>query len=162
MATNKKPRKRRTIRPIQTWLPGNIRTDIEIMGFFFTNKLAAGTFDAIDSNTVAYLLNVCHKMAADTRNIAMTAACDAAIAAYIGIRLLYERTGQYGATGPDLVALRETMPVIANYFTTSPQHRLEAARAYVLRVNEKMRAAGVLYAEPGRDGTLNNVEVRPA
>jgi hypothetical protein len=68
MAASKKPRRKYRPRPVQTWLPGNIRTDIEIMGFFFSNKLASGTFDAIDSNTVAYLLNVCHKMAVDTGN----------------------------------------------------------------------------------------------
>lgn len=159
MATTKKPRKKYRPRPLQTWLPGNIRVDIEIMGYFFTDKLARGTFDEIDSNTVAYLLNVCQKMAVDTHNSAMLAHCDAAIAAYIGIRRRHDRTGKYGATGPELVTLRETMPAIANYFTTSPQHRLEQARAYVLRVNEKMRAAGVLYAEPAKDGTLNNVEM---
>ena len=159
MATSKKPRKKYRPRPVQTWLPPDIRMDIDIMSFFTADKLASGTFEAIDSNTVAYLLNVCHKMAVDTGNAAMTAACDAAIAAYIGIRRRHDRTAQYGATGPELVTLRETLPAIANYFTTSPQHRLEAARAYVLRVNEKMRAAGVVYAEPGRDGTLNNVEM---
>lgn len=159
MATSKKPRKRRTIRPIQTWLPGNVRTDIEIMGFFFTNKLAGGTFDAIDSNTVAYMLNVCHKIATDTSNTGMAEIVDRAIAAYIGIRRRHDRTGQYGATGPELVALRETMPAIAAYFATSPQHRLEAAREYVLRVNEKMRAAGMVYAESTKDGRLENVEM---
>ena len=159
MATTKKPRRKYRPRPLQTWLAPEIRIPIDIMGFFFTDKLASLTFDAIDSNTVAYLLNVCHKIAVDTRHAEMLSTCDAAIAAYIGIRRRHDKTGQYGASGPELVTLRETMPAIAHYFTTSPQHRLEQARAYVLRVNEKMRAAGMVYAEPGRDGTLNNVEM---
>jgi len=159
MATSKKPRRKYRPRPVQTWLPGNIRMDIEIMGFFFTDKLASMTFDAIDSNTVAYLLNVCHKMAADTRNQSMLDACDAAIAAYLGIRRRHDKTGQYGASGPELITMRESMPIIANYFTTSPQHRLDQARAYVLRINEKMRAAGIVYAEPGMDGKLHNTEM---
>ncbi|WP_333710334.1 hypothetical protein [Malikia spinosa] len=159
MATTKKPRRKYRPRPLQTWLAPEIRVPIDIMGFFFTDKLASATFDAIDSNTVAYLLNVCHKIAVDTRHAEMLSICDAAIAAYIGIRRRHDKTGQYGASGPELVTLRETMPAIANYFTTSPQHRLEQARAYVLWVNEKMREAGVVYAEPGMDGTLNNVEM---
>jgi hypothetical protein len=158
MATTKKPRRKYRPRPLQSWLPSKIRVDIEIMGYFFTDKLAMGTFDEIDSNTVAYLLNVCHKIAVDTHNSVMITNVNAALEAYIGIRRRHGRTGKYGASGPELMTLRATMPAIANYFTTSPQHRLDQARAYVLRVNEKMRAAGVLYAEPSHDGTLNNVE----
>ncbi|MBZ0105412.1 MAG: hypothetical protein K8H84_07245 [Sulfuricella denitrificans] len=159
MATPRKPRKKYRPRPIQTWLPGHIRTDIDIMGFFFTRKLASGTFDAIDSNTVAYLLNVCHKMAADTSNTDMIATCDAAIEAYRSIRRRHDRTGKYGASGPELITLDAAMPAIANYFTTSPQHRIDQARQYVLRVNEQMRAMGVVYADIAKDGRLENVEV---
>lgn len=159
MATSKRPRKRRTKRPLQSWLSGSVRTDIEIMGFFFHNKLASGTFDALDSNTVAYLLNVTNKLAIDSGNTTMVEITDRAIAAYLGIRRRHDRTGQYGATGPELVTLKETMPEIANYFTTSPQHRLESARAYVLRVNEKMRKAGIVYGEPTRDGRIENAEM---
>ena len=159
MSASKKPRKKYRPRPIQTWLPGNIRRDIEIMGFFFHRKIASGTFDAIDSNTVAYLLNVCHKMAVDTNNTAMIATCDEAIESYRGIRRRHDRTGKYGASGPELITLESTMPVIANYFTTSPQHRIDQAREYVLRVNEQMRARGVVYADISKDGRLENCEV---
>lgn len=159
MATSKKPRKKYRPRPIQTWLPGSVRTDIDIMGFFFTQKLASGTFDAIDSNTVAYLLNVCHKMAVDTNNCEMIATCDEAIEAYRSIRRRHDRTVKYGASGPELLTLESAMPLIANYFTTSPQHRLAQAREYVLRVNEQMRASGVVYADISKDGRLENCEV---
>lgn len=151
--SNRKPR------PLQTWLENNIKTDIEIMGFFFANKLASGTFDAIDSNTVAYLLNVCHKLAVDHKRNDMLTHCDAAIAAYLGIRRRHDKTGKYGATGPELVTLREVMPAIAEYFATRPQHHIEAARIYVLRVNEQMRQAGIVYAEPTKDGRFENVEM---
>lgn len=152
-------RNHRKPRPLQTWLEKNVKTDIEIMGFFFANKLASGTFDAIDSNTVAYLLNVCHKIAVDYSHKEMIATTDSAIAAYIGIRRRHDKTGKYGATGPELVTLRETMPAIAEYFATRPQHHIEAARIYVLRINEQMRKSGIVYAEPTNDGRFENVEM---
>lgn len=159
MPATKKPRKRRTIRPLQSWLPRNVARDIEIIGYFFTRKLASGTFDMVDSNTVAYLLNVAHKLAIDHGHDDMRGIADQAIAAYLGIRRRHDRTGKYGATGPELVTLRETMPAIAEYFATRPQHHLDAARHYVLRVNEKMRQAGMVYAEPTKDGRFENVEM---
>lgn len=156
MSTTKKPRRKYRPRPVASWLQSSLRMDIEIMGFFMADKLARAEFDEVDSNTAAYMLNMCHWLATEAGNDDITAVCDRAIEAYIGIRKRRDRTGQYGATGDELVTLRETMPDIARYFTTVSQHRLAQARAYVLRVNEKMRAAGVVYAEPTRDGRLEN------
>lgn len=159
MATNRKPRKSRTIRPVQSYLPKSIAGDIAIMGHLMPTKLSAGTFDALDSNTAAYLLNVCRVIAIKQGHKSAETVCDAAMEAYIGIRRRHDRTGVYGATGTELVTLRETLPEIAEYFATRPQHHLEDARQYVLRINEKMRAAGAIYAEPDKRGELINVEV---
>lgn len=159
MATNRKPRKPRIPRPVQSYLPKSIASDIAIMGHLMPTKLSAGTFDALDSNTCAYMLNVCRVIAAEHGHDSAKTVCDAAMAAYVGIRKRYDRTGVYGATGPELVTLRETLPEIAEYFASRPQHHLEKAREYVLRINEKMRAAGAVYAEPTKDGQLKNIEV---
>jgi hypothetical protein len=159
MAGTKRPRKAYLPRPVHTWLPSEVRMHIDILGFFFTDKLARGTFDDIDSNTVAYLLNMCHYLAVQSRNEAMLSGLDASFEAYKGVRRRHERTGKYGASGAELVTLREHMPHIANYFTTRPQHRIAEAREYVLRVNERMKAEGALYCEPDGRGEFTNVEI---
>lgn len=160
MATNRKPRNARTIRPVKSYLPKPIANDISIMGHLMPVKLAAGTFDALDSNTAAYMLNVCRVIAIKQGHKSAKIVCDMAMEAYVGIRRRHDRTGVYGATGPELVALRETLPEIAEYFATRSQHHLEEARRYVLRINEKMRAAGAIYAEPDKRVKDQHIQVQ--
>lgn len=149
-------RKKYRPKPIASWLPPEQRRDIEIIGHYFAPKLAAGMFDDMDGNTLAFALNVAHKMAVDTGYQAMINMADVAMQSFLGIRQRRERVGKWGAAGEELLILEEHLPNIASWFITRPVHRIESARKWVYEQNDKMIKAGVLFADIADDGRLEN------
>lgn len=142
--------------PVHAWLPKAERTTIEIMSRVIVDKLAAGLFDEIDSNTVGYELNICRRLAAIGGHEAAIKQSDACIAAFVSIRQRQIRTGKWGATGDEFQTLRQHLGDLADYFSRQPVHRIESARRWVLAVNEKMKVAGVISADVGEDMRLEN------
>ncbi len=144
-------------KPVMTWMPTSDQMNIAIMTYLFDDKLARGEFDDIDGNTLAFLLNVARKLANDANNQEQIERADKAMEAFLGIRQRRERTGKWGANGEELVSMREHLPPLADYMTSQPVHRLQAARSYVLKVNRRMHEEGALFADVEVDGSLVNV-----
>lgn len=144
-------------KPVADWMPARDRHNIETMAHFLAPKLAAGLFDDIDGNTLAYTLNLAHKLAADGGYMDMLRTVDVAMEAFLSVRRRKERIGKWGAAGEELLILEEHLPNIAAWMVQQPVHRLADARAYVLRINEKMRSQGALFADITSDGKLENV-----
>lgn len=151
-----KPRKKYRPKPVASWLPAEDRRAIEIIGHYFAPKLAAGLFDDIDANTLAYTLNLVRKMAVDADYQGMITVCDITMTAFLGIRQRFERIGKWGATGPELLLLEEHLPHIAAWFILQPVHRIEEARRYVLKINARMMQEGLLFADITHNGQIEN------
>lgn len=156
-----KPRKKYRPKPVATWLSAKDRTAVELIGYYFAPKLAAGLFDEIDANTTAYTLNLARKMAVDADYQAMISMCDTTMSAFLSIRQRFERLGKWGASGPELLILEEHLPNIAAWFVLQPVHRIEEARRYVLRINAKMMQENLLFADVTGSGRFEN-EVKAA
>lgn len=144
-------------RPVTAWMPHSDRRNIELMAYYLAPKLAAGLFDDVDGNTLAYTLNLARTLAVNGGYLAMVSTIDTAMQAFLGIRKRKERLGKWGAAGEELLILEEHLPNIAAWMVIQPVHRIEAARHYVLRINEKMRDSGALFADVTSDGDLENV-----
>lgn len=153
---NMKPRKKYRPKPIASWLSAEDRTAIELIGYYFAPKLAAGIFDEIDANTTAYTLNLARKMAVDADYQAMITFCDTAMSAFLSVRQRFERLGKWGASGQELLILEEHLPNIAAWFVLQPVHRIETARRYVLRINAKMMQENLLFADITQSGKIEN------
>lgn len=142
--------------PIAAWLPQSDRMTIEIMSRVMVDKLASGLFDELDANTVAYELNITRRLAVIGGHDAIRKNTDACMTAFVGIRQRQMRTGKWGATGEEFQTLRQHLGGLADYFSRQPVHRIESARQWVLAINAKMKAAGVISADVGEDGRLEN------
>lgn len=157
MSRNAKPRKQYRPRPLQSWIPTTLRNAVEIMAHFLAPKLAAGLFNDVDGNSLAYMLNVSRRMAVEGGYQNMISMVDVCMEAFLGIRKRKERIGKWGAAGEELLVLEETLPNIAAWFLTQPVHRIERARQFVLAVNQKMMAVGALFADVTDSGQLENL-----
>lgn len=153
-------RKRSAYRPgpVAAWLPKSDRMTIQIMSHVMVDKLAAGLFDEIDANTVAYELNITRRLAVIGGHADARRASDECMAAFVAIRQRQMRTGKWGASGEELQVLRNYLGDLSDYFSRQPVHRIESARQWVLAMNEKMKAAGLIHADISDDGNVINAE----
>lgn len=156
MSRNAKPRKPYRAKPIQSWLPAALRHDIEIMAHFLAPKLAAGMFDDIDGNTLAYMLNLARRIAIEGGYTSMITMADTTMHAFLAVRQRRERLGKWGAAGEELLVIEESLPNIATWLITQPVHRILAARAWVLKANATMARMGALFAEVSDDLRIEN------
>lgn len=131
--------KKRQPRPVTSYLPSSERTTLKIMAHVIVDKLAAGLFDEIDDNTLAYLLNVTLYLALDNGNDDIEQSANACLNSVREIRKRKARVGKWGANEDELKALLVSIDACASYFADQPVHRIEAARQRVLAVNRKMR-----------------------
>jgi len=162
MSRNAKPRKPYRARPVQSWLPADLRHDIEIMAHFLAPKLAAGMFGDIDGNTLAYMLNIARRIAIEGGYTSMISMVDTTMHAFLGVRQRRERLGKWGAAGEELLVIEESLPNIATWLITQPVHRILAARAWVLKANATMARMGALFAEVSDDLRIENPIMRGA
>ena len=160
MSRNTKPRKPYKPKPVAHWFGRDARNDIEIMAHYFAPKLAAGLFDTVDGNTLAYLLNLCRRIAVMSHYQSMVVTTDVCMEAFLSIRQRHDRTGKWGASGEELTILEEALPHIGQWIFTQPVHRVEKAREFVLKVNKKIQLAGALFADVTDDGRLENLVMR--
>ena len=160
MSRNAKPRKPYRARPVQSWLPADLRNDIEIMAHFLAPKLAAGMFGDIDGNTLAYMLNLARRIAIEGGYTSMINMADTTMHAFLGVRQRRERLGKWGAAGEELLVIEESLPNIATWLITQPVHRILAARAWVLKANATMARMGALFAEVSDDLRIENPIMR--
>lgn len=144
--------------PKLSLLPIADRTNIQIMSHVMVDKLAAGIFDELDANTMAYELNITRRLAVIVGHDAIRDNADECMAAYVSIRQREARTGKWGATGEEYQTLRQHLGNLSDYFSRQPVHRIESARQWVMAANRKMMAAGVLSADVGEDMRLENME----
>ena len=152
-------RKRSSYRPgpIAAWLPKSDRMTIEIMSHVMVDKLVSGLFDDLDSNTIAYELNITRRLAVIGNHEPIKQAADECMGAFIGIRTRQIKTGKWGANGEEFQTLRKHLGDLSDYFARQPVHRIESARQWVLRINRKMQEAGALSADIGDDMKLENI-----
>lgn len=159
MATKKHPKKRnKAYRPknVMAYVKPAEQLDYKIMSFFFTHKLAAGTFQDLDGQKLAYMLNVAHTVAVRFKNELMIKKIEAAMEAYIGIRQRKERTGRWGAAGQEFLVLKSCSPGIAEYMITHPIHHILQAQDYVDKCQKKLRERRLLSADVDEHGNLIN------
>lgn len=142
--------------PVAAWLPKADRVNIETMSRFIVDKLAAGLMDELDANTVAYELNIARRLAVIGGHEAARQVADECMAAFISIRQRNLRSQKWGATGEELQTLRNYLGDLSEYFSRQPVHRIESARQWVLAMNQKMKAAGVISADIMDDGKMVN------
>lgn len=159
MSRNAKPRKHYRPKPVQSWIPDNLRHDIEIMAHFMAPKLAAGLFDDIDGNTLAYMLNVARRIAIEGNYLDMISMTDVCMEAFLGVRKRKERIGKWGASGEELIVIEESLPNIASYLLTQPVHRIEQAGKFVLKVNRKIMESGAIFADVTDSGQIENLVI---
>lgn len=131
--------KKRQPRPVMSWLPSSERTTLKIMAHVIVEKLAAGLFDEVDDNTLAYLLNVSLYLALGNGNEEIVQSAEACLDAVREIRQRKGRVGKWGAAQDELAALQLGIDACVSYFADQPVHRIAAARIRVLAVNEKMK-----------------------
>lgn len=143
--------------PIHAWLQKSDRTTIQIMSHVMVDKLAAGIFDEIDANTMAYELNIARRLAVIGGHAVTVDDVDECMSAFTAIRRRHVRVGKWGANAKELKTLRTLLGSLADYFSRQPVHRVEVARQWVLAVNRKMQAAGALSADIGDDMRLENI-----
>lgn len=143
--------------PVAAWLPHSDRMTIEIMSRVMVDKLASGLFDELDANTVAYELNITRRLAVIGGHDDFRQKSDACMAAFVGIRQRQMRTGKWGSTGEEFQILCQHLGGLADYFSRQSVHSIESARQWVLAVNLKMQAAGVISADIGENMKLENI-----
>lgn len=143
--------------PVHSWIPKSDRMTIQIMSHVMADKLSSGIFDEIDANTIAYELNIARRLAVIGGHEATRDSVDECMAAFVSVRQRQTRVGKWGATADELQTLRSLLGPLADYFSRQPVHRVETARQWVLAVNRKMQAAGVISADIGEDMRLENV-----
>lgn len=143
--------------PVHSWLPRSDRMTIQIMSHVMVDKLAAGLFDDIDANTIAYELNIARRLAVIGGHESTRDDVDCCMAAFVGIRQRHLRVGKWGANADELQTLRTLLGSLADYFSRQPVHRVEVARQWVLAANLKMQAAGAISADIGENMKLENI-----
>lgn len=132
--------KKRQPRPVTSWLPSSERTTLKIMAHVIVEKLAAGLFDEVDDNTLAYSLDVSLYLALGNGNDEIVQDAESCLDALREIRQRQRRVGKYGANSEELAVLATRIDACVGYFVDQPVHRIESARQRVLAVNEKLRA----------------------
>lgn len=143
--------------PVHSWLPREHRTTIQIMSHVMVDKLAAGLFDELDANTMAYELNIARRLAVIGGHHEMRNNADECMESFTAIRQRESRTGKWGASGDEYQTLRQHLGPLADYFSRQPVHRVEAARQWVLSANRKMMEAKVISADVSEDFRLENL-----
>lgn len=131
--------KKRQPRPVMSWLPSSERTTLKIMAHVMIEKLAAGLFDEMDDNTLAYTLDVSLYLAMGNGNDEIVQDAESCLDVLREIRQRRQRVGKYGASGDEMEVLATRLDACVSYFVDQPVHRIEAARQRVLAANEKMR-----------------------
>lgn len=143
-------------KPVMSWLPRGERLDIAIMSHTMINKLASGLFDDLDANSMAYLINVVRRLGVQGGNQGVVDGADFCMEAFLAIRQRQLRMEVWGAAGPELVILKSFFPVLTRWFNAQPVHRIAYARIWVLEINQRMQAEGLLSADVRDDGRLEN------